>query len=230
MAAPDARLAVLEQALDYGFSDGRLLGQALVHRSFGEPHNERLEFLGDSVLNAVIAADLYRRFDGLKEGDLSRLRASLVRQEGLHQVASRLKLGEHLKLGEGEMKSGGHRRPSILADALEAVFGAIFLDGGYDAAQRVILALYAPSLTALSPATVTKDPKTTLQEWLQARRRKVPTYSLAAVAGEAHAQEFSVSCIVESFGVSALGRGPSRRVAEQQAAAEVLKQLEMRFS
>ncbi|MBL8439404.1 MAG: ribonuclease III [Zoogloeaceae bacterium] len=229
MVAQDARLAGFQQALGYAFSDVGLLNQALIHRSHGEPHNERLEFLGDGVLNAVIAAELYQRFDALKEGELSRLRASLVRQEGLHQVANTLNLGEHLKLGEGEMKSGGHRRPSILADALEAVFGAIFLDGGFAEAQRVILALYGPLLTSLSAGTVTKDPKTSLQEWLQARRRKLPTYSLAAVAGEAHAQQFAVSCVVEALGVSAQGQGLSRRAAEQQAAAEVLKQLESRF-
>lgn len=216
----------LQQRLGYRFRTGALLEQALTHRSFGQPNNERLEFLGDSILNCVTAIALYERFAGLREGELSRLRASLVRQEGLHRVAAGLDLGEALRLGEGEMKSGGHRRPSILADALEAVFAAVFLDGGFEAAREVVMRLYAPLVDEIDPARALKDPKTALQEWLQARKAPLPAYETVQVRGEAHAQEFEVRCTVESFSVSATGRGPSRRAAEQAAAERALERLE----
>lgn len=219
----------LEQSLGYGFTNPALLRQALTHRSFGEPHNERLEFLGDSLLDAVISIDLFQRFGELKEGELSRLRASLVRQDGLHQVAQALHLGDFLRLGEGELKSGGHRRPSILADALEAIFGAIFLDGGFAAAKEVILRLYQPLLASLDPAAAGKDPKTALQEWLQARRHGLPVYSLVQATGEAHAQEFEMECTVAALKVMTRGRAASRRAAEQQAAQQALDQLTRRF-
>jgi ribonuclease-3 len=215
----------LEQALGHGFSDQNLLRQALTHRSYGEPNNERLEFLGDGLLNAVIAMDLFQRFGGLREGELSRLRASLVRQDGLHGVALGLGLGDHLRLGEGELKSGGFRRPSILADALEAIFGAVFLDAGFEAARGVIQRLYRPLLDSLEPASAGKDPKTALQEWLQARRKALPVYSLVETLGEAHAQEFEIECAVPGLGLATRGRGGSRRAAEQQAAQAALDQL-----
>lgn len=211
-------------------STAELLCVALTHRSYGEPNNERLEFLGDGVLNAVMAVELYRRFDTLREGELSRLRALLVRQEGLHQVATDLGLGDFLRLGEGELRSGGHRRPSILADALEAVFGAIFLDAGFDAARDVILRVYRPLLDALDPTSAGKDPKTALQEWLQGRRKALPVYSMVATTGEAHAQAFEVECVVRDLGLTTRGSGASRRIAEQQAAERALDQLKKRSS
>jgi len=212
----------LQGLIGHHFRDVRLLEQALTHRSFGQPNNERLEFLGDSIVNCVIALALYARYDSLSEGEMSRLRATLVRQEGLHRVALELDLGNALRLGEGEMKSGGFRRPSILADALEAVFAAVFLDAGFDAAREVIDRLYADSIAALDPANALKDAKTALQEFLQARKVSLPAYATVDVRGEAHAQEFEVCCTVEAFSVSTTGRGPSRRAAEQQAAEYAL--------
>lgn len=218
-------LTRLEKALGYTFSREGLLAQALTHRSFGEPNNERLEFLGDSLVNAVIAMALFEDFTALKEGELSRLRASLVRQEGLHQVAQGLALGDYLRLGEGELKSGGFRRPSILADAMEAIFGAVFVDGGFTACQGVIKRLYGPLLAGIDPTAACKDPKTALQEWLQARRKPLPKYALMEARGEAHAQEFEVECAVPAFGVLVRGAGSNRRTAEQQAAQRALDQL-----
>lgn len=218
-------LGRLQRKLGHDFSDVALLEEALTHRSFGQPNNERLEFLGDSVLNCVISIALCARFGDLREGELSRLRASLVRQEGLHRVALELDLGEALRLGEGEMKSGGFRRPSILADALEAIFAAVFLDAGFDAARSVIDRLYAPAIEAIDPAIALKDPKTALQEWLQARKLALPAYETVRVLGEAHSQEFEVRCAVDALGVSATGRGASRRAAEQQAAERTLAAL-----
>lgn len=217
----------LEQGLGHGFRDQGLLRQALTHRSHGEPNNERLEFLGDGLLNAVIAMELFQRFANLKEGELSRLRAALVRQDGLHGVALGLGLGDYLELGEGELKSGGFRRPSILADAMEAIFGAVFLDAGFGAARGVIQRLYRPLLDGLDPAAAGKDPKTALQEWLQARRKGLPVYSLVQTLGEAHAQEFEVECAVPTLGLTTRGRGASRRAAEQQAAQQALDQLKL---
>jgi ribonuclease III len=215
----------LEQGLGHEFRNPDLLRQALTHRSYGEPNNERLEFLGDGLLNAVIAMDLFQRFGNLREGELSRLRASLVRQDGLHWVALGLGLGEYLQLGEGELKSGGFRRPSILADTMEAIFGAVFLDAGFDAARGVIQSLYRPLLENLDPGSAGKDPKTALQEWLQARHKGLPVYSLLQTLGEAHAQEFEVECVVPSLDLATRGRGTSRRAAEQQAAQQALEQL-----
>lgn len=218
----------LQHRLGHRFSRPELLEEAVTHRSFGVPNNERLEFLGDSILNCVIAIALCARFDDLREGELSRLRASLVRQEGLHRVALGLELGEMLRLGEGEMKSGGFRRPSILADALEAVFAAVYLDAGFEAARSVIDRLYAPAIAAIDPAVALKDPKTALQEYLQARKLALPAYETTQVLGEAHAQEFEVRCSVSALGVSETGRGSSRRAAEQQAAERVLAALRER--
>jgi ribonuclease-3 len=217
-------LPSIERALGYVFGDRRLLEQALTHRSYGAPHNERLEFLGDSVLNCVIAQALYERFGAIREGDLSRLRANLVRQESLAEIARGIALGDRLRLGEGELKSGGGRRPSILADALEALFGAVFVDGGFEAARQTILKLYAPVLANLDPQRTGKDAKTALQEFLQGRRMSLPQYHLKATRGEAHAQEFEVECLIPELGISAIGRGSSRRAAEQEAARRAFEQ------
>lgn len=214
--------ARLERALGYSFQQQELLRQALTHRSHSSPHNERLEFLGDSVLNCTVATLLYQRFPSVKEGDLSRLRASLVRQETLAEIGEKLSVGDVLRLGEGELKSGGFRRPSIIADALEALFGAIYLDAGFDAAQRVIGDLYHSRLEELDPRKAGKDAKTSLQEYLQARRLPVPIYTLKATHGDAHAQQFSISCAVPDLQIETQGHGPSRRAAEQQAAQVML--------
>ena len=197
----------------------------MTHRSFGTPNNERLEFLGDGVLDFVIAAALFHRFPDLPEGDLSRLRANLVRQETLHQLASDLNIGEFLRLGEGELKSGGAQRPSILADALEAIFGAIYLDAGFAAVQTVIEKLYAPLLDALKPGQFQKDAKTRLQEWLQGRKKALPRYQLLEATGAAHEQRFEVACEIENPAVRTVGHGSSRRIAEQVAAEKALKEL-----
>lgn len=215
----------LEKALGYSFRQPELLRQALTHRSHSSPHNERLEFLGDSVLNCVVATLLYQRFQSLKEGELSRLRASLVRQESLADIATDLALGDALLLGEGELKSGGFRRPSILADALEAIFGAIYLDADFAAVQQTIEHLYRSRIERIDPRAAGKDAKTALQELLQARRLPVPHYTLLATRGEAHAQEFDVVCAVPAIGLTVTGSGNSRRGAEQQAAQAALEQL-----
>ncbi len=204
--------------LSYRFEHPALLRQALTHRSFGTPNNERLEFLGDGVLNCLIAALLYHRFPNLAEGNLSRLRASLVNQETLSRLAQSLDLGTYLRLGEGELKSGGFRRPSILADAIEAVLGAIYLDGGFQAVADTVTRLYAPLLAELDPRTEGKDPKTLLQELLQGRRLALPVYNVVEVSGEAHEQQFRVECLIAQLDIRTQGEGPSRRAAEQNAA------------
>jgi ribonuclease-3 len=215
----------LEVALGHDFGRPELLRQALTHRSFGSPHNERLEFLGDSVLNCVIAVALYKNFGDLKEGELSRLRASLVRQETLAGIARGLALGDFLQLGEGELKSGGAQRPSILADALEALFGAIHVDAGFDAAQSVIERLYQPAMARIDPSDAGKDPKTALQEILQGRHLPLPRYALLATRGEAHAQQFDMECVIPELGIRSTGSGGSRRIAEQQAAQRALAEI-----
>jgi ribonuclease-3 len=215
----------LEQALGHSFSDPSLLRTALTHRSHSSPHNERLEFLGDSILNGVIARQLYDRFPELPEGDLSRLRANLVRQDSLHQLALSLALGQSLRLGEGELKSGGSKRPSILADALEALFGAIWLDAGYDAASAAIVHLYRDMLTAIVPGQPIKDAKTRLQEYLQGRRLPLPKYSLIATEGEAHVQQFRIACEIGTLHLLTEGHAGSRRAAEQMAAERALERL-----
>lgn len=218
------RIEALEEKIGYRFSDGRLLMQALTHRSYGTPNNERLEFLGDSVLNCAVAQLLYEHFTKLPEGDLSRVRANLVNQQCLFEVASRLGLGEHIRLGEGELKSGGFRRPSILADALEAVIGAAMLDGGFGAAEGVVRRLFAPIAKASDPSVVAKDPKTRLQEFLQGRRIGLPQYSVVDIRGEAHEQSFRVECVIPELNIQSFGEGPSRRAAEQNAARIALEQ------
>jgi ribonuclease-3 len=210
--------------LQHRFQDARLLRQALTHRSYGTEHNERLEFLGDGVLNCAVALLLYQRFPGLPEGHLSRLRANLVNQESLCRIANELGVGEELLLGEGELKSGGFRRPSILADAFEALLGAVVLDGGFDAAARVVDRIYGPLLAELDPTTQGKDPKTLLQEYLQARHLPLPRYNVVQVKGEAHEQQFQVECVIADLEIRTEGEGPSRRSAEQSAARQAYDQ------
>lgn len=216
------RTAPLESRLGYRFRRAALLQQALTHRSFGVPHNERLEFLGDGVLGCVVAEQLHDRFTDLAEGDLTRLRARLVREESLAGLARRLGLPEALRLGDAELSAGRDRRPSILADALEAVFGAVFLDGGYEAARKVILDVYGEALAALDPKAAGKDAKTRLQELMQGEHRPLPEYRLLAVRGAPHEQTFEVECVLSDLGLRAVGDGTSRQRAEQRAAEALL--------
>ena len=211
-------LSTLETRLDYRFNDATLLEQAVTHRSHGARHNERLEFLGDAVLNFVVAAMLFERYARIDEGDLSRLRANLVKQASLADIAQKLDLSQYLRLGEGELKSGGFRRPSILADTLEAIFGAVFLDAGFDAARRVIVRLYAPIMAHVDPRTLGKDAKTLLQEFLQGRKLALPVYTVVATHGAAHSQQFEVECAIAVFDIKVVAAGSSRRAAEQSAA------------
>ena len=212
----------LQQQLGHRFADASLLRQALTHRSHGQPNNERLEFLGDSVLNCVVAAMLYRHFGRIDEGDLSRLRANLVKQQSLYEIAQRIGLSQYLLLGEGELKSGGFRRPSILGDTLEAIVGAVFLDAGFEAAQSVIVALYRPVLETVDPRTLGKDAKTLLQEYLQGKKLPLPVYAVVATHGAAHNQVFEVECAIPKLKIQVLGSGASRRAAEQAAARGAL--------
>jgi len=222
------KLTRLQNRLQYHFSSTGLIEQALTHRSAGSANNERLEFLGDSILNCVIAIALFERFGAVREGEMSRLRANLVRQESLYRISRDLDLGNVLRLGEGELKSGGERRPSILADALEAVIGAVYLDGGFEAAKHVISGLYADQLAQIDPLQSGKDAKTSLQEWLQGHRFPLPLYELVTIRGEAHAQEFEVECRVSEPPLVTTGMGPSRRAAEQNAAQRAFDDLSSR--
>ena len=206
--------------IGHRFAKPELLRRALTHRSHGAANNERLEFLGDSVVNCAIALELYHKFPQLTEGDLSRLRANLVNQQSLAGVARQFDFGEYLLLGEGEARSGGARRPSILADAVEAVIGAAFLDEGFDAACRVVRVLLGASIDAIDPAVSGKDPKTLLQEFLQGRRLSLPQYAVVATRGEAHEQVFEVECLIPELNIRSLGGGTSRRSAEQEAARQ----------
>lgn len=224
----NGQLVTLQGRLQHQFSDPELLARALTHRSFSADHNERLEFLGDSVLNLAVAALLYDRLAVLPEGELSRVRANLVKQETLHQLAVGLGLPELLRLGEGEMRSGGSRRPSILADALEAVIGAVFLDAGYERAQALVRRLFADVEIKPNMAATAKDPKTELQEWLQGRKLKLPIYRVAATLGAAHKQTFDVECEIAELGAVERGIGASRRAGEQAAAAAMLLALKAR--
>lgn len=214
---------LLQDRLGHTFKDAALLQQALTHRSHSSVHNERLEFLGDSVLNCVVASLLFERYAKIDEGDLSRLRANLVKQQSLYEIAQRLELSQFLRLGEGELKSGGFRRPSILADTLEALFGAIFLDGGFNAARDVIRALYIPILDTVDPKTLGKDAKTLLQEYLQGKKIALPQYNVIATHGAAHNQEFEVECLVPKLDIQVFGTGGSRRAGEQAAAKLALE-------
>jgi ribonuclease III len=217
-------LSALEERLQYKFQSADLLQQAVTHRSHGVVHNERLEFLGDSVLNCVVAQMLFLKYARLDEGDLSRLRANLVKQQSLSEIAERLGLSDFLRLGEGEMKSGGFRRPSILADTLEALFGAVFVDGGFEGARAVIGRLFEPILKTVDPKTLGKDSKTLLQEYLQAKRLPLPVYTVVETRGAAHNQEFEVECSIPKLEVGVRGSGRSRRGAEQSAAKLALEQ------
>lgn len=208
----------LNEHFGHVFRRPQLLAQALTHRSFGATHNERLEFVGDAVLNCVIAVALFERFPAIPEGELSRVRASLVNRDTLARLARGLSLGSEIHLGEGEVRSGGGERPSILADALEAIFGAVFVDAGFEAARAVIERIYAAEFVDLDPAALGKDPKTRLQEWLQAQRIAVPEYAVIEIRGEAHAQTFTIECRIPALAVVAVGSGANRRSAEQAAA------------
>jgi ribonuclease-3 len=218
-------LSPLESRLRYEFRDVELLRQALTHRSHSATHNERLEFLGDSVLNCAVAALLFQRFGKLDEGDLSRVRANLVKQQSLYEIAQALNVSEGLRLGEGELRSGGVRRPSILADTLEAILGAVFLDGGFEAAQMVIKRLYVPILDHIDPRTLGKDSKTLLQEYLQGHKIALPAYTVVATHGAAHNQQFEVECSVPKLDIKVSGSGASRRAAEQAAAKKALDEV-----
>jgi ribonuclease III len=224
----DGQLLALQARLQHQFGDRQLLARALTHRSFSADHNERLEFLGDSVLNLAVAALLYERLEALPEGDLSRVRANLVRQETLHQLAIGLGLPELVRLGEGEMRSGGSRRPSILADALEALLGAVYLDAGYPVAEALVRRLFDKVEINPTMAATAKDPKTELQEWLQGRKMKLPVYRVAATLGAAHKQTFDVECEIAELGAVERGIGASRRAGEQAAAAAMLLALKAR--
>jgi ribonuclease-3 len=218
-------LQALQRRLGHGFARPSLLVQALTHRSFGAEHNERLEFLGDAVLSLGVSALLYERFSGSDEGDLTRVRAHLVREDSLHRAALTLGLPEVLRMSEGELRGGGAQRPSILADAVEAVIGAVFVDGGYAPAQAVVQRLFGEVIQATEADSWAKDAKTELQEWLQARRIAVPVYRITATRGQAHAQTFEVECAVPALGLAEQGEGRSRRIAEQEAARRLLDAL-----
>jgi ribonuclease-3 len=221
--ATSSALSELQIRLGYAFQQNGLLQQAVTHRSFSSDHNERLEFLGDSVLNLSVAHMLYVQLSSLPEGDLSRVRANLVKQDTLHQLAKTLDLSAVMRLGEGEMRSGGQSRPSILADALEAIIGAVYLDGGYQGAQALVERLFQKVDIKPDMQAAGKDPKTELQEWLQGRKFALPKYTVVATSGAAHRQQFEVSCEVTELRQTQQGSGASRRAAEQAAAAALLQ-------
>ncbi len=218
-------LASLAKRIGYQFKSSALLTQALTHRSFAANNNERLEFLGDGALNFIIANQLYQRFSKLPEGDLSRLRAQLVKESTLSEIAFSLNIGDALKLGEGELKSAGWRRPSILADALEAIIGAVYIDGGFSAAEALVLKLYEEKLVIIDPKIIDKDAKSQLQEYLQGKKIDLPDYNVVSIDGEAHAQTFKMECVIEKLNITTVGEGTSRRVAEQQAAQLALEKI-----
>ncbi len=218
-------LESLQKRLNYNFTDLTLLTNALTHRSAGRFNNERLEYLGDAILGFIVASELYDRFPKAKEGELSRLRASLVNGQALAVIGRSFQLGEYLNLGPGELKSGGGRRESILAGALEAIIGAVYLDGGIERCQPLVLALMDGRFSEITPETLEKDPKTRLQEYLQARRQPLPVYETLSVGGAEHNQNFKVSCSVKGMPEPTVGLGHSRRAAEQQAAEQTLKLL-----
>lgn len=218
-------LASLQSRLQHRFSDPSLLQRAVTHRSFSAEHNERLEFLGDSVLNLAVSTLLYRRLQAQSEGDLSRVRANLVKEGTLHQLAKDLRLDQVLHLGEGEARSGGHQRPSILADTLEALIGAVYLDAGYATAEALVLRLYESVEINPQMQAAAKDAKTALQEWLQGRKMQLPQYRVVGTAGVAHRQTFEVECAIAELALAQRGSGASRRAAEQSAAAAMLATL-----
>lgn len=213
----------LQQQLQHDFQNPALLQRALTHRSFSADNNERLEFLGDSVLSLAISSLLYQRLRELPEGDLSRVRSNLVKEGTLHQIAVKLQLSDLLRLGEGEAKSGGKNRPSILADAVEAILGAVYLDAGFAAGEKLVHRLFEGVDINPHMRAAEKDPKTALQEWLQGRRMNVPQYSVANITGAAHKQTFDVECVIPELRLGARGQGGSRRIGEQAAAAAMLE-------
>ena len=216
----------LQQRLGHRFANPRLIERALTHRSFSSDHNERLEFLGDAVLGLAVSSLLFEKLNQLPEGDMSRVRANLVKQDSLAQIAVRLGLSSCLRLGDVEKRSGGTRRPSILADALEALIGAVYLDAGFETAQALVQRLYADVQWHDQMGAMGKDPKTELQEWLQGRKMKLPLFRVVASLGEAHKQTFDVECTVVETGHCERGIGASRRAAEQAAAAAMLQHLQ----
>ena len=218
----NSSLPALQKRLQHEFANPKLLAQALTHRSFSADHNERIEFLGDSVLNLAVAALLYEQLSELPEGDLSRVRANLVKQDTLHRLAVDLGLPDLLRLGEGEARSGGQNRPSILADALEAVIGAVYLDAGFDKAEQLVRRLFKDVEVNPQMQAIGKDPKTQLQEWLQGRKMSLPIYRVVATLGAAHMQSFDVECEIAELGRAARGIGGSRRAGEQAAASAML--------
>jgi ribonuclease-3 len=218
----DTPLQALQQRLGHRFVSPGLLQRALTHRSWGAEHNERLEFLGDAVLSLAVSGLLYQRFQGSDEGDLTRVRAHLVREESLHRVALTLQLPEVMRLSEGESRGGGAQRASILADGVEAIIGAVFMDGGFEPAQALVQRLFGDVIQGNEAQSWSKDAKTELQEWLQARRIAVPAYRIVATRGQAHMQTFDVECAVPALGLAEHGEGRSRRTAEQEAARRML--------
>ena len=229
MAQSNAIDALLKK-LEYSFDDIELLNEALTHRSYAAVNNERLEFLGDGILNFVIAHELFKRYPEVQEGDLSRLRANLVNKESLAVIANQLKLGDVIRLGSGELKSGGFRRPSILADAVESIFGAVYCDGGFEPCRELIVRLYSSRLASPTDLQSLKDPKTQLQELLQSRRYALPDYQVTDITGQAHAQVFHVKCSIEKMHIEVNGEGKSRRKAEQIAAEKAIAEVKADFS
>lgn len=219
----------LVKKLDYSFDNIDLLNEALTHRSFARKNNERLEFLGDGILNFVIADELFKQYPNVQEGDLSRLRANLVNKESLAEIANHLNLGDVIQLGSGELKSGGFRRPSILADAVESIFGAVYRDGGFVPCRDLIIRLYAYRLSSPADPQRLKDPKTRLQELLQSRRLSLPEYHVSKITGKAHAQVFHVTCSIEKMKITVNGEGRSRRKAEQLAAEKAISVVEKKI-
>jgi len=228
MAQEKAINALIEK-LEYSFNDISLLDEALTHRSYSSKNNERLEFLGDGILNFVIAHELFKLYPDVQEGDLSRLRANLVNKDSLAEIAGHLQLGEVIRLGSGELKSGGFRRPSILADAVESILGAVYCDGGFEACRGLIVRLYAKRLALSMDLQSLKDPKTQLQELLQSRRFSLPDYQVTSITGQAHAQVFHVRCSIDKMNIEVNGEGKSRRKAEQIAASRAIEQVEQQF-
>lgn len=224
-----ASIEALLKKLDYSFNDIELLDEALTHRSYAAKNNERLEFLGDGILNFVIADELYKLYPDVQEGDLSRLRANLVNKESLAEIANQLNLGEVIQLGSGELKSGGFRRPSILADTVESIFGAVYRDGGFTPCRDLIIRLYRYRLSSPTDLQSLKDPKTRLQELLQSRRYALPEYHVAKITGKAHAQVFHVTCLIDRLKIAVNGEGKSRRKAEQLAAEKAIKAVEEQY-
>jgi len=214
------RQASLSRIIHYTFNDPSFMIMALTHRSFSSQHNERLEFLGDSVLSFLIANELYKRFPRIDEGDLSRLRAQLVKESSLSTIATSMGLGDFIRLGEGELKSAGWRRPSILADTFESIIGAIYLDGGIEPTHEFVLRFFETQLNEIDPKLIQKDPKTLLQELLQSKKSDLPIYTVVSIEGEAHSQIFTIECQIKKSNIKTQGVGNSRRIAEQEAASK----------